>query len=410
MLDKNQVQEIRKDFPYLQVKDHNIYFDNAATSQKPIQVIEAVGQYYKYENGNPNRGAHYFAEKSTQVHESARVRVADFINAQADEIVFTRNATEALNLVSYSWGLNNLSEGDEILLSIMEHHANLVNWQFVAKKTGAKLVYLELDDNMQITEEDFDSKISDKTKLFTITGASNTTGTIPNVKAMIEKARKISPGISCLVDGAQLTPHHQVDVKDMDCDFFAFSGHKMLAYMGIGVLYAKADILNDLDPFLYGGEMIEYVTAEDSSFLDGPRRFEAGTVDVGGAKSLEAAIDYMENIGLDNIAAYEKDLTDYAFDRMKEFDYLEIYSPDIELRAPLVTFNFKEIHPHDVATILSASGIALRSGHHCTQPLHRNLCINSTCRVSFAFYNTKDEIDYFIDQVENVRKVMGFGS
>lgn len=408
MLDKKQIEEIRKDFPYLKIKN-NIYFDNAATSQKPYQVIDAVTAYYESENGNPNRGAHYFAEKSTLVHEGARAKTAEFLNAGVNEIIFTRNATESLNLLAYAWGLNNLSQGDEILLSIMEHHANLVSWQMVAKKTGAKLVYLYLDDNMEISQEEFESKLSPRTKLFTITGASNTLGTMPRVKEMIRKAREVSPSVTTIVDGAQLAPHHLVDVKDLDCDFFVLSGHKMLAYMGIGVLYGKEDKLNNMEPFLYGGEMIEYVTEENATFLKSPRRFEAGTVDVGGAKSLEFAIKYMEAIGIEDIEAYEKYIADYAFDRMKALDYLDIFTPDSPKRAPLVTFNFKEIHPHDVATILSSKGIAIRSGHHCTQPLHRNFCINSTCRASFAFYNTIEEIDYFIDQLEEVRKVMGLG-
>lgn len=409
MLDKKQIEEIRKDFPYLE-EEKNIYLDNAATSQKPIQVLDGVREYYMHENGNPNRGAHYFAEKATQVHEEARKAIASFIGASKDEIVFTRNATESLNLLAYSWGLNNLKEGDEILLSVMEHHANLVSWQFVAKKTGAKLTYLYLDEDMDISEEEFASKLNKNTKLFTITGASNTLGTIPKVKEMIAKAKKEVPGITTIVDGAQLAPHHKVDVKDLDCDFFVLSGHKMLALMGIGVLYGKMEKLQDLPPFLYGGEMIEYVTETDASFLEPPRRFEAGTVDVGGAKSLSLAIKYMEDIGIEDIESYEKSLVDYAYDKMKDLDYLDVFSSPKDTRAPLVTFNFKEVHPHDVASILSYGGVAIRSGHHCTQPLHRNICINSSCRASFAFYNTEEEIDYFIDQLEEVRKVMGLGS
>lgn len=409
MLDRKQIEEIRKDFPYLDIVNNNVYFDNAATAQTPRPVMDAVFKYYKHEHGNPNRGSHYFAEKSTIVHEEARTRVAEFIGAKSEEVVFTRNATESLNLIAYAWGLNNLKEGDEILISIMEHHANLVTWQYVAQQTGAKLSYLYIDENKQITEEEFAGKISPKTKVLGITAASNALGTLPNVKAMIAKAREVSPGIVCVVDGAQYAPHFKTDVKDLDCDFYVLSGHKMLAYMGIGILYGRAEILASMPPFLYGGEMIEYVTEQKSSYLDGPRKFEAGTVDVGGAKSLHRAIDYVEDIGIDSIIEYEKALTDYAHWKMRDLGYLDIYSPE-GTKAPLVNFNFPEIHPHDVSTILYSKGVAIRSGHHCTQPLHRFLGVNSTCRASFAFYNTFEEIDYFIDQLDEVRKVMGFGS
>lgn len=410
MLDKKQIEEIRADFPYLEVKDYNIYLDSAATSQTPRPVMDAVFKYYKHENGNPNRGSHYFAERSTMVHEAARDKVASFIGADHNEVIFTRNATESLNLVAYTWGLNNLKEGDEILLSIMEHHANLVTWQYVAKQTGAKLVYLYIDEEKQITEEEFNSKLNPNTKLLAITAASNAIGSLPNVKAMIKKAREVSPNIVTVVDGAQYTPHFQVDVKDLDCDFYAFSGHKMLSYMGIGILYGKEELLNSIPPFLYGGEMIEYVTEQKSSFLFSPRRFEAGTVDVGGAKSLHRSIQYMQDIGLEEIEEYERSLTNYAYDKIIDLGFLDVYTPNTENRAPLVNFNFAEIHPHDVSTILYSKGVAIRSGHHCTQPLHRYLQVNSTCRASFSFYNTFEEIDYFVDQLKEVRKVMGFGS
>lgn len=409
-LSRSEIKEIRRDFKFLELEDKNIYFDSAATSQKPEPVIQAVDDYYRYDNGNPNRGAHYFASQATQVHEEARDRLASFIGADHDEILFTRNATEALNLLAYSWGLNNLKEGDEILISILEHHANLVTWQYVAQKTGAKLVYIYLDEDMQVSREDFEKKMGPRTRLFSITGSSNTLGTIPPVKAMIARAREVNPEVLTIVDGAQLVPHHRVDVKDLDCDFLALSGHKMFAYMGIGALYGKKEALKDLPPFLYGGEMIEYVTEQETTFLDLPRRFEAGTVDVGGARSLTAAIDYMEALGMDKMEEYEKDLTDYAYSRMVDLPYLEVYTGPGDRRAPLVAFNFKEIHPHDVGTILGSEGVAIRTGHHCTQPLHRYLGINASCRVSFSVYNTIEEIDIFIDKLEKVRKVMGLGS
>ncbi|MDY6065182.1 MAG: SufS family cysteine desulfurase [Finegoldia sp.] len=416
MLDRQEINEIRKDFPYLDKTyngNHIVYFDNAATSQKPKQVIDSVASYYSYENANPHRGAHTLSNIATEVYESARSKVADFINADsADQIVFTRNTTEAMNLITYSYGLNNLSESDEILISIMEHHSSCVNWQFASQKTGAKLKYLYIDkESKQIDFEEFKSKVSAKTKIFSITQASNVVGTMPDVKKMIAYIREVSPDCICIVDSAQYAPHNKVDVKDLDCDFLAFSGHKMLAFNSSGVLYGKKEILNSMAPFLYGGDMIEYVTEEKSSFLDAPGRFEAGTQDVGGVRSLSAAIDYIEKIGIDKIKEYEKYLTDYAYQKMLEkTDIIDIYTTPEENRSALIDFNFKEVHPHDVATILDASGIAIRSGHHCAQPLHRFLGSNFSCRASFAFYNTIEEVDYFIEHLDDVGRLMRIGS
>lgn len=410
MLSKEQVLDIRKDFGYLDIKENLVYFDNAATTQKPIQVINSLEEYYKKENGNPHRGAHYLAIKATEVYEESRDKVAKFINAKSKEVVFLRNATEALNLIAYSWALNNLTKDDEILISIMEHHSNLVTWQYVAKKTGAKLNYLYLDDNMQITDEEFEKKLTSKTKLLSITAASNVVGTMPKVKEFIERARAKNKDIVTVVDAAQFAPHHKVDVKDLDCDFLVFSGHKMLSAMGIGVLYGKEEILNSMDPFLYGGDMIEYVYEDKATFLDSPARFEAGTQNVGGAKSLACAIDYIEKIGIENIYEYEAALTTYAYEKMEKLPYIDIYTTKNKHRSPVISFNFKEAHPHDVASILDSYGIAVRSGHHCAQPLHRNLGINFSCRASFAFYNTFEEIDYFIEHLEDVRRLMGIES
>lgn len=416
MLDRQEVNEIRKDFPYLD-KSYDgktiVYFDNAATSQKPRTVIESVAKYYAYENANPHRGAHILSNLATEVYESARQKLADFINADsAEEIVFTRNTTEAMNLLTYSYGLNKLKEGDEILISIMEHHSSCVNWQFASQKTWAKLNYIYIDkESKQIDFEDFKNKVSEKTKIFSITQASNVVATVPDVKKMIEYIRKVSPDCICIVDSAQYAPHNKLDVKDIDCDFLAFSGHKMLAFNSSGVLYGKKELLNSMSPFLYGGDMIEYVTEEKSSFLDSPGRFEAGTQDVGGVRSLSAAIDYIENIGMDRIKEYEKYLTDYAYNKMSTMtDILDIYTTANENRSALIDFNFKEVHPHDVATILDASGIAIRSGHHCAQPLHRYLGSNFSCRASFAFYNTIEEVDYFIEHLDDVRRLMKIGS
>lgn len=406
MLSREQVKKIREDFSYLKSDKKYVYFDNGATTQKPKQVIESLGEYYNYENGNPHRGAHHFAMEATEVYESARGKVKEFINAKtSNEIVFVRNATEALNLIAYSWALENLSTGDEILISIMEHHSNLVIWQYVANKTGAKLVYLYLDENMQITDEEFESKLNKNTKLFSITAASNVVGTMPNVKEFIKKAKSNSEAI-CIVDAAQYAPHHKVDVQDLDCDFLVFSGHKMVSAMGIGVLYGREDILNSMNPYMYGGEMIEYVYEDKSSYMPSPQRFEAGTVNVGGAKSLKTAIEYIEEIGMDNIYEYESELTTYCYDKMKKLPFIEVYTTSVKERSPLISFNFKGAHPHDVASILDNYGIAIRSGHHCAQPLHRKLGNNFSCRASFAFYNTFEEIDYFIEHLEEVRRML----
>lgn len=406
MLTKEQVEKIRRDFRYLDSEKNYVYFDNAATTQKPQQVLEAMNEYYNYENGNPHRGAHHFAMVATDAFETSRDKVRDFIGAKSsNEIAFVRNATEGLNLIAYSWALNNLKPNDEILISIMEHHSNLVTWQYVAEKTGAKLVYLYIDENMQITDEEFNSKLNENTKLFSITAASNVVGTMPNVKEFIKRAKEKSNAI-CVVDGAQYVPHHSVNVEELGCDFLVFSGHKMVSAMGIGVLYGKEELLNNMNPFMYGGEMIEYVYEDKSSFMPSPQRFEAGTVNVGGAKSLKAAIEYIEEIGIDNIFEYESALTTYCYDKMKKLDYLEIYTTPCEERSPLISFNFIGAHPHDVASILDNYNIAIRSGHHCAQPLHRKLGNNFSCRASFAFYNTFEEIDYFIEHLEDVRRML----
>lgn len=411
MLDKNDILQIRKDFSFLKLEDNYIYFDNGATTQKPEKIIKGIDEYYRKENGNPHRGAHYFALKSTEVYEGAREKVAKFLGAKSpNEIVFLRNATEALNLIAYSWALENLKEGDEILLSIMEHHSNLVTWQYIAKKTKAKLVYLYLNDEMQITDEEFNSKVSSKTKLFTLTAASNVLGTMPDVKKYIGIVKSKNKDVVTIVDGAQYVPHHSVDVTDLNCDFLVFSGHKMFSEMGIGVLYGKEQILNSMVPFMYGGEMIEYVYEDHSTFLKSPQRFEAGTVNVSGAKSLADAIDYMNEIGMDNIFEYESELTNYAYDKLKDLPYLDLYTTPDKNRSPIISFNFKEVHPHDVASILDSYKIAVRSGHHCAQPLHRYLDINFSCRASFAIYNTFEEIDYFVEHLEDVRRLMGIES
>ena len=413
MFTKNEIEEIRKEFPFLNLKPNGkqiVYFDNGATTQKPREIIDNIKNFYESENGNPHRGAHYLAMKSTEVYEGARQKVADFIGAKkASEVVFLRNATEALNLLAYSYGLNNLKEGDEIVISIMEHHSNLVPWQEVCKKTGAKLKFLYLDDDMQIPFSEIEEKVTKNTKIVSITGASNVVGTNPDIEKIVKYARENSDA-KIILDGAQLVPHRKVNVSELDVDFMAFSGHKMYSALGIGVLYGKEELLNKMDIFLSGGDMIEYVYEDHTTFLDAPQRFEAGTANVEGAVNLAAGIDFIEKYGMEKIDEYERYLTDYCYNKLKNLDYLEVYTTSDNNRAPVISFNFKEAHPHDVASILDTYGIAIRSGHHCAQPLHRYLGSNFSCRASFAIYNTVEEIDYFVEHLEDVRRILGIES
>ena len=413
MFTKNEIEEIRKEFPFLNLKPNGkpiVYLDNGATTQKPREVIDNIKNFYESENGNPHRGAHYLAMKSTEVYEDARQKIADFIGARkASEVVFLRNATEALNLFAYSYGLNNLKEGDEIVISIMEHHSNLVPWQEVCKKTGAKLKFLYVDDDMQIPFSEIEEKVTTNTKIVSITGASNVVGTNPDIEKIVKYTRENSDA-KIILDGAQLVPHRKVNVSELDVDFMAFSGHKMYSALGIGVLYGKEELLNKMDVFLTGGDMIEYVYEDHTTFLDAPQRFEAGTANVEGAVNLAAAIDFINKYGMERIDDYERFLTDYCYSKLKELDYLEVYTTSDKNRAPVISFNFKEAHPHDVASILDTYRIAIRSGHHCAQPLHRYLGSNFSCRASFAIYNTVEEIDYFVEHLEDVRRILGIES
>lgn len=403
------VEKIRADFPYLdseKVGREVIYLDTGATSQKPAYVIDAVDEYYRYSNANPHRGAHFLSWKATEAYEETREVVKDFIGARkSSEIVFTRSTTEALNLLAYSYGLNNLKKDDEILITILDHHANLVPWQMVAKKTGAKLVYAYLNDDYGLDYDDLKSKINEKTKIVSVTGASNVTGELIDSKLITKWAHEV--GAISIVDGAQLIPHVKTDVKDIDCDFLAFSGHKMFSPMGIGVLYGKYELLDKLEPFNYGGDMIEYVYEQESTFQEPPIKFEAGTPNVGGVLGLKAAIEYVEKIGMDEIFAYEHELTSYAYDLIKDIPNIKIFYPTNGKAGSVISFTFTDIHPHDIATILDSKGIAVRSGHHCAMPLHGYLGISATARASFSIYNTKEEAEIFARELKNVRKVMG---
>lgn len=409
-----EAQEFLKDFPLLNrgISGQKIaYLDNGATTQKPEPVIKAICGYYGGCNANPHRGAYALSVKATDIYEEARVRTANFINAKRpQEIVFTKNATEALNLIAYSYGLNNIGAGDEIVISISEHHSNLVPWQHVAKAKGATLKYIYLEADGNLSAEDIENKITERTKLVAVTQVSNVLGLKNDVAAIVKKAHSV--GAVCVVDGSQSVAHMAVDVQSLGADFFAFSGHKMLSPMGIGVLYGKYELLDAMPPFLMGGDMIEYVQEQDTTWAELPAKFEAGTQNVGGAAGLTAAIDYLEKITFDRIEAIEKDLVDYALPKLRELPYIELYGCDStrDNKTGIITFNVKDVHPHDVATILDSYGVNVRAGHHCAQPLHRYLGQNASCRASFYLYNTREDIDRWIEALKKVRGVLGYGS
>lgn len=409
-----EAQEFLKDFPLLnrEISGQKIaYLDNGATTQKPEPVIKAICGYYGGCNANPHRGAYALSVKATDIYEEARVRTANFINAKwPQEIVFTKNATEALNLIAYSYGLNNIGAGDEIVISISEHHSNLVPWQHVAKAKGATLKYIYLEADGNLSAEDIENKITERTKLVAVTQVSNVLGLKNDVAAIVKKAHSV--GAVCVVDGSQSVAHMAVDVQALGADFFAFSGHKMLSPMGIGVLYGKYELLDAMPPFLMGGDMIEYVQEQDATWAELPAKFEAGTQNVGGAAGLTAAIDYLEKITFDRIEAIEKDLVDYALPKLRELPYIELYGCDStrDNKTGIITFNVKDVHPHDVATILDSYGVNVRAGHHCAQPLHRYLGQNASCRASFYLYNTREDIDRWIEALKKVRGVLGYGA
>ncbi|SFL50515.1 cysteine desulfurase [Halanaerobium salsuginis] len=402
----------KRDFPILKQKINGhdlIYFDNAATTQKPESVLQAVNEYNRKFNANPHRGAHTLSVRSTQAYEAAREKVQSFINAASPaEIIFTRNTTESLNLLANSLEAI-VKPGDEILISVLEHHSNILPWQQLAERKNLTLKYLYPDENFRISQEEFEKKLSSKTKILSISQMSNVTGVVNPVKEMAVKAHQ--QGALVVVDGAQGAPHLKTDMQDLDADFYAFSGHKMLGPLGIGVLYGKENLLNELPPFLKGGGMIEYVTEDYSTYAELPEKFEAGTPNVEGAVGLQAAIDYLENIGMDAIWEHELGLTEYALARMSELDYVEIAGPlDLEKRGGIISFNLTGIHSHDLATIVDSQGVAIRSGHHCAQPLMKYYNFNSTGRASFYLYNERSEVDKFILALKKVREVFGYGS
>ncbi len=401
--------ECREDFDILRSGEY-VYFDNAATSQRPRQVLEAVSEFYKTANANPLRGLYDWSMEATERYESARKTVADFIGARApEEIIFTRNTTESINLVAYSYGLDNVKEGDEIVITVMEHHSNMLPWQMVAKKNKAKLIYLEPDEEGVISKEEYTSKITDKTRIVAIGHVSNVMGITNPVKEITEYAH--SKGAVVVVDGAQSAPHMKVDVQDIGCDFFALSGHKMLAPMGIGALYGKKELLENMQPFLRGGEMIEYVTREDATYAEVPHKFEAGTVNAGDAVGLEAAIKYLQGVGFDAIEKQEQKLTALLMDGLKKLPYIKVYgSKDPNRHCGIVTFTMDGVHPHDMASLLNDDKVCIRAGHHCAQPLMQFIGAGSTARASVYFYNTEEEVKIFLDKLSKVREVMGYGA
>ena len=400
----------REDFKFFSEYPDLIYFDNAATTQKPNVVLERMIRYYESENANPLRGVYDLSVKATDAYENTRARTADFIGAEsASEIIFTRNASESLNLIAKSYGEAFLKEGDEIVLTVMEHHSNLLPWQEVVKKTGAKLVFLEPDKTGFISDEEIKAKITEKTKLVSLAHISNVLGRKNPVEKVIKAAHDV--GAVAVIDGAQAVPHTRVNVRELDADFYVFSGHKMLAPMGIGVVYGKKKLLNKMPPFLTGGEMIEYVELDSATYAEVPHKFEAGTVNVGGAVGLHAAMDYLENIGFDYIEETELRLTKRLFEGMKALPYINIAgSEGAEEHNGIITFTIDDVHPHDSASILNNAKICVRAGHHCAQPLMKFLGFNSTLRASLYFYNTEEEVDRFLDSLTKVRGWLGYGA
>jgi cysteine desulfurase/selenocysteine lyase len=410
VLDAVELEEIRDDFPVLRQKVHGkplIYFDNAATSQKPRIVIEALNDYYERYNANVHRGIHALAERATREYERAREKVARFINAPTtDSVIFTRGTTESINLVAYSWALTNLKKGDEILTTFMEHHSNTVPWYQACERTGAVIKRIELNPDGTLHLDDLDKLITNRTKLVAVTQQSNVLGTINPVRQIADAAHK--RGAVVLVDGAQSVPHMPVDVQAMDCDFFAFSGHKMCGPTGSGVLYGKRALLEAMPPFMGGGEMIKEVWFDHAKYNDLPYKFEAGTPSIAESIGLGVAVDYLTGIGLDKIRQHEKQITQYALDRLKEFPEITVYGPmDVEKRGGLVAFTLGDVHAHDIATFADQDGVAIRAGHHCAMPLHKKLGIAATARASFYLYNTRDEVDVFIEMLHKAKKFFG---
>jgi cysteine desulfurase / selenocysteine lyase len=404
---KFDVQKVRQDFPLLSRQVYNkslVYLDNAATSQKPQVVIDTIIDYYTLRNSNIHRGVHTLAAEATEAYENSRVKVQKFINAKhSHEIIFTRGTTESINLVAYAWGRKNIKEGDEIIISQMEHHSNIVPWQMLCEDKKAKLKFIPFTDVGELIIEELNNLITDKTKLIAIVHVSNTLGTINDVKEIIKRTH--AAGVPVLVDGAQAAPHFAVDVQELDCDFYTISGHKMFGPTGSGILYGKEKFLDDMPPFQGGGEMIKTVTMEGSTYNELPFKFEAGTPNIEGGIGIGTAVDYLRNIGRDNLIKYENELLNYATERLKEIKDLRIIG-EAKNKVPVISFLVGKIHPYDLGTLLNKMGIAIRTGHHCTQPIMDRYKIPGTCRASFAFYNTKEEVDILFEAINKAVKML----
>ena len=401
--------KVKLDFPILKRRINGkelAYLDSGATSQKPTTVIDAESNYYINHNANVHRGAHTLGDEATQMYQESREKVANFIGAKNDEVVFVRNTTEAINLVAYSWGMNNLKKGDVIVTTMMEHHANLVPWQELAKRVGAVVEVVGITDDGLIDTDDYEKKLKMKPRIVSFVHVSNALGTINPIKEMTKLAHKA--GALVLVDGAQAVPHMKVNVAEIGCDFYAFSGHKMLGPMGIGVLWGRKEILEKMSPFLTGGGMISEVYTDHSTWAEVPEKFEAGTPNVAGAVGLASAIAYLEDLGLEDVREHDKMIVEYALAKLKSTENLEILgTKNIDLRSGSVSFVYKGVHAHDVATILDTEGVAVRSGHHCTMPLHSHLGIAASIRASFNVYTTKEDIDALFKSLSKVREVFG---
>ncbi len=404
------VEQIRKDFPILQRKVRNdkslVYLDNAATTQKPIQVINAITDFYTNHNSNIHRAVHALAEEATEAYEMTRDKVANFLNIKdRQEIVFVRGTTEAINLVAYAWGRQNIKEGDIIVTTEYEHHSNIVPWQLLIQEKKAKLEYIGIDDNGELILSHLDQFLATgKVKLVAVSQMSNVLGTITDVATIIAKCKKA--GARVLIDGAQSVPHMKVDLSVMGCDFFAFSGHKMLGPTGVGVLWAKKELLEQMAPFHGGGDMIREVHKYETTWNDLPYKFEAGTPNIADVIGFAAAIDYLNNLGMDYVRAHEVEITKYALEQLSKINGLKLYgTPDMSKRGGVISFNFADIHPHDLATIIDEDGIAIRSGHHCAQVLMEKLDIAATSRASFYIYNTKEEVDVLINSLARAARL-----
>ncbi|MCA9899877.1 MAG: cysteine desulfurase [Ardenticatenaceae bacterium] len=405
MLDVNK---IRADFPILQEEAYPgvplVYLDSAASSQKPLPVIEAMNHYYRHTNANVHRGIHRLSEEATNAYEGARERIARFINAaDSAEVIYVRNATEAFNLVAYSWARANLQSGDEILITAMEHHANIVPWQILAEERGVVVRHLPFLPDGTLDLEQLPQLLTEKTKLFSFTAVSNVFGTVNPVKQLVDAAHNV--GALAMVDAAQAVPHMPVDVQAWDCDFLAFSGHKMCGPTGIGILYGKRHILEAMPPFMGGGDMIRRVTLEGSTWADLPHKFEAGTPSIAEGIGLGAAVDYLTNLGMENVHAYEQQITNYALEALSEVEKLKILGPSAAQRGGVAAFTIKGLHPHDIAELLDKDGIAIRAGHHCAMPLHQVCGINSTARASFYIHTTTEEVDKLVESLNRAKKV-----